>query len=419
MSSQTNNRLDYLDAVRGYALILGIIFHASLSFMPIFIGWAVMDISTSATIPVFALISHSFRMELFFLIAGFFSHMTFHRQGLSSFVKSRLVKLAIPFVIGWLILRPLLVSGWIMGAESMRGDANIAGALLQGFTSLNEFPNGFLVGTHLWFLYYLILLSVGMILLRNLITLSKPIKNNLAQLADHSVAWLCKYQLAILLLAIPTACCLWFMDGWGVDTPDKSLVPNIPVALIYGGFFLFGWLLHRQANLMEHFARLTWGKFALCIIASIVAVKLSAYQIQLSHSHYVLIKAAFMLSYAVLMWALIALTIGVCKRIFMHPSTFIRYIADSAYWLYLIHLPIVLWLQIAFAELPLHWSIKLVSICVLTLMLSIAFYDAFVRSTFVGAILNGKRKPRYLFKHNQKLKPGKSLATKDHQRLTE
>jgi glucans biosynthesis protein C len=252
MSSQNSNRLDYLDAVRGYALILGIIFHASLSFMPMFIGWAVMDISTSATIPVFVLISHSFRMELFFLIAGFFSHMTFHKQGLPRFVKSRLVKLAIPFVLGWLILRPMLVSGWIMGAESMRGDANIGGALVQGIKSLSEFPNGFLVGTHLWFLYYLLLISVSVILLRFIVAWSKPAKNILAPLADNTVAWICKSPFAISLIAIPTAVCLWFMDGWGMDTPDKSLLPTIPVMLIYAGFFIFGWLLHRQAELMQH-----------------------------------------------------------------------------------------------------------------------------------------------------------------------
>ena len=80
--SQSDARLDYLDAVRSFALILGVIFHASLSFMPIFIGWAVMDISTSNMVSTFLLINHSFRMELFFLIAGFFSHMKFHQQNL-------------------------------------------------------------------------------------------------------------------------------------------------------------------------------------------------------------------------------------------------------------------------------------------------------------------------------------------------
>jgi len=67
------HRLYYLDAVRAFALLLGIVFHASLSFTPMFLGWAVMDISTSPLVSTFMLVSHSFRMELFFLIAGFFS----------------------------------------------------------------------------------------------------------------------------------------------------------------------------------------------------------------------------------------------------------------------------------------------------------------------------------------------------------
>jgi glucans biosynthesis protein C len=111
-----------------------------------------------------------------------------------------------------------------------------------------------------------------------------------------------------------------------------------------------------------------------------------------------------MLSYGILMWSLISLTIGICKRIFMRPNTFIRYIADSAYWLYLIHLPIVIWLQIAFAELPLHWAVKLLSVCTIAILLSIVLYDAFIRSTFIGAILNGKRKPRILFKRSHTVK---------------
>src|SRR5690606_26739880 len=101
MPTLSNNRLDYLDAARAFALILGLIFHASLSFMPVCIGWAVMDVSTSPVVSWFVMISHSFRMELFFLIAGFFSHMSFHNQGLRRFTYSRLMRIAGPIVVGW------------------------------------------------------------------------------------------------------------------------------------------------------------------------------------------------------------------------------------------------------------------------------------------------------------------------------
>jgi len=98
-----------------------------------------------------------------------------------------------------------------------------------------------------------------------------------------------------------------------------------------------------------------------------------------------------------MMWSLVSLAIGLCKRLFFKPSRLVRYVADASYWIYLIHLPIVLWLQIAFAELQLHWLIKLVSISAITIVLSIIIYDGLIRSTFVGAALNGQRKPRFLF----------------------
>ena len=99
-----NPRLDYLDATRAFALVLGVVFHACLSFMPVFLGWAVQDVSTSPLVVMFMAISHSFRMEAFFLLAGLFSHLTFHRKGAGEFVRSRVLRIVVPFVIGWFIL---------------------------------------------------------------------------------------------------------------------------------------------------------------------------------------------------------------------------------------------------------------------------------------------------------------------------
>lgn len=397
MLSPNNARLDYLDAVRAFALILGVVFHACLSFIPIFIGWAVMDVSTSSMVSIFALVSHSFRMELFFLIAGFFGHMKFHQLGVKAFFKSRLVRIAIPFFLGWFLLRPLLVSGWMMGGESMRGEVNIIAALKNSFAGLGDLSNSFLVGTHLWFLYYLLLISASVVLLGYLLGLNKTVKRFLTSLADSVVLWLCHSRIALVIVAIPTAFLLWFMDYWGMDTPDKSLIPHIPVALLYGSFFLFGWLMHRQTALIEQFARITWSKILLSIASIIAAITLSQYEANLAHPHYLLLKMGFKLSYAIMMWSLVMLTIGVCKHLIKRESKTMRYLADASYWLYLIHLPIVIWLQITFAELPLPWAIKLISICVITITISLVLYDIFVRSTFIGKALNGKQKTRVLF----------------------
>jgi peptidoglycan/LPS O-acetylase OafA/YrhL len=320
--------------------------------------------------------------------------MKFHSAGVQQFLRSRLVRIAIPVIVGWFVLRPMLVSVWIIGAESMRGEANVLEALKAGFVSLAELPKEFLVGTHLWFLYYLLLISISLLLVRYLVGLHKPMKTGLTRLADRISHWICHSRLSIFVVAIPTAGCLWFMNHWGMDTPDKSLVPHPPVLLVYGGFFLFGWLIHRQGPLMEQFARITWVKLVLCILATMTTLFLSSFEMNAAHSQYVLIRIGFTFSYAVMMWSLVSLVIGLFQRTLDRPSKIVRYIADSSYWLYLIHLPIVIGLQIAFAEFSFHWSIKWVSISVLTIFLAILLYELFVRSTIIGATLNGKRKPR-------------------------
>jgi len=400
-TANLNSRLNYLDAVRAFALLLGIVFHASLSFVPVFIGWAVMDISTSSSILGFILVSHSFRMELFFLIAGFFSHMTFHRKGAGNFIGSRLMRIAIPFVAGWFILRPLIVSSWVMGGESMQGDVNVISGLKTGFQSLGQLPTDLLTGTHLWFLYYLLLITAIVLVLRTVISLMPGFYTSATIRADRIVAWLANSRFSWLAVSLPTAACLWYMNNWGMDTPDKSLVPQLPVLLVYSGFFGFGWLLHRQKGLIECFSRITRGGVALCIVSVGLTLVLSAYQTDRGHPDWNLIRAGFAISYAIMMWSLVALSIGLFKRFFDKPSRFVQYIADASYWLYLIHLPVVVWLQIAFAELPLHWSLKLMSISLLTIGISLVLYDLFVRSTLIGKTLNGSKKQSVLFRWGQ------------------
>lgn len=399
----TSKRLDYLDAVRAYALLLGIVFHASLSFMPIFIGWAVMDISTSDWIPIFVFISHSFRMPLFFLIAGFFSYRVFIQGDVSSFLKSRLMRLVAPFILGWLLLRPLMLSAWTMGAESMRGEVNIGDALLAGLDAFNGAAGGLFIGTHLWFLYYLILISISVIAVCCIINLHAPIKDRVGRFIDSGISWICGSYLAIFMTIVPTAACLWFMTHWGIDTPDKSLSPVPSVTFLYAMFFTFGWLLSRQPKLLDTLSIVTIWRVFLCALSIIAAVILSRFEAQLAHPDYMLIKLSFVVSYAAMMWSLIAITIGLAKRLFNRPSKTIRYVADASYWLYLIHLPMVIVLQVTVAELAFPWWLKLISICASTLLFSLLAYDIMIRPTWVGAMLNGKRKPGALFNYIKQL----------------
>src|SRR5262245_2969170 len=197
-------RFDYLDATRAFALLLGVVFHASLSFMPVFIGWAVQDVSTSRMVAMFITVSHSFRMETFFLLAGFFGHLTFHRKGASEFVRSRMLRIVVPFVVGWFILRPLIVSGWIMGSASLRRNVDVWASLVAGFQTLSSLPAGIFTGSHLWFLYYLAIITALVLIMRGLLAATGSWYGAMVRRADTFVAWLTNCPGSLLVLTVPT-----------------------------------------------------------------------------------------------------------------------------------------------------------------------------------------------------------------------
>lgn len=393
MNTSPSTRLHYLDATRAFALLLGIVFHASLSFMPVFIGWAVMDVSTSYIAGGFALISHTFRMALFFLIAGFFSAMVLHKTRTRDFLQSRAVRLGVPFIVGWLVLRPLLVSGWIAGGQSMRGDVDISASLLQGVASLTNLPNELFVGTHLWFLYYLILFTLSAIALRSCVLRNSAVHEATLTVGNKLVRFLAGAKSAPILLAVPTACCLWWMNHWGIDTPDKSLVPLWPVFCLYFGCFLIGWAFQHNRERFQVYSRLSLSNGVFALISISVLIALTPYESQPGYECYLWVKALFCLAYGITMWTLIPLTLGLCKKLFSSPKAWIGYLSDASYWLYLIHLPLVVALQIAVAELPLHWSVKLAAVCAGTVIIGLGLYEIGVRKTRLGRLLNGRKQP--------------------------
>lgn len=389
MKSHANHqRLFYMDGVRAFALLLGVVFHASLSFMPSFIGWAVMDISTSEFISVFILVSHSFRMELFFLVAGFFSCMALQRQSASRFFSSRAVRLGIPFVVGWFLLRPLLVAAWVIGGQSMRGEVDFSSGFSAGFTDVMQLSSGLFTGTHLWFLYYLMAITLTFLLIRYVLAKLQIIEtlNRLVNTLPANTASVLTVSAALVAI---TSFALWFMSAWGMDTPDKSLVPHLPTFAVYFLCFSVGWLLHNRSDIFHLFSQFSWALIVVVILAIVSTVYFSAFQGSYGTSNYNWYKCNFVMSYAVMMWGLVFASIAICKRVFAKAHRAVTYLSNASYWIYLIHLPIVLALQIAVAELEIGWLWKWAGVSIATIVISILSYELFVRKSPIGKVLNG------------------------------
>ena len=100
-------RLHDLDALRAFAMLLGIGLHGVLSFTTFApFGWAAVDRTEWSGFDTFFHAVHGFRMPLFFLLSGFFTAMLWRRRGLGGLLGHRSKRILLPLVLGSLLFVP-------------------------------------------------------------------------------------------------------------------------------------------------------------------------------------------------------------------------------------------------------------------------------------------------------------------------
>jgi peptidoglycan/LPS O-acetylase OafA/YrhL len=97
---------------------------------------------------------------------------------------------------------------------------------------------------------------------------------------------------------------------------------------------------------------------------------------------------------ALWMWLLTFGVTGISLRILDRPAPALRSLSDASYFVYLVHLPVVLWVGGGLVTLPLPAIAKASITIALSLALILAVYHVAVRSTAIGQLLNGRRYPR-------------------------
>lgn len=386
-----SQRFHALDAVRAFALLAGIALHATMSF---FAGLPAQDSSQSTTLAVTFYVLHIFRMSTFFLIAGFFAHMMLHRRGPRAFVKDRSKRILVPMIAGWVVFAPPAIVAVIWGLTRTFADqAPSEGDGLRG----EGFP--FL---HLWFLYYLCIFYVLALALRAYFDSLIDRDGRLRARIDKGVRIVLSSYAAPIVLAAPLFAVLYFDEAWrvwfGIPTPDTGFMPMLPAMVGFGTAFALGWLLHRQPDLLAAL-RKAWP-VNLGLAAALTLLCLMIVGAVPSTSDPTAIdgpawnRLVYTACYTASIWYWTFGVVGAALRFCSEASRGRRYLADSSYWLYLAHLPIVFFLQVLVMDLPVHWTIKFPLILGVAMTVLLVSYHYLVRPTFIGEILSGRKYPR-------------------------
>lgn len=241
-------RFHDMDALRAWAMSMGIVLHAAWIMIPGEAGAPATDASAGAFYEWMCLAIHTFRMQLFFVLAGFFACLLLRKRGQRRFLANRVMRIGVPLVLFWLILCPIMMfqynaaglnSGAIQSSSS-------AWQLTKDYFANITIANTMLL--HLWFLYYLFCVYAIAISARAVIRLV----DRRGQFRNASSRWFAVVitkRWNVFVLALISAPLLWVMNGcWGIEIGLNTLYPEWPGLLSYLTFFLIGWLIFRNVD---------------------------------------------------------------------------------------------------------------------------------------------------------------------------
>ena len=389
-------------------MLLGIVLHASLPYFSRIAGfesfWPADDDQSILLFLVFDFI-HTWRMPTFFLLAGFFAHLVLDRRSTSVFILDRLKRIALPLVLFGAVMAVIIPPIWVYGWYGSISPDVFRDALKerQDLDSSGELV------AHLWFLYYLLLMYAVLIALRSLgglwkartgIRFAAPL--SLGKYLGNAV-----YMRIPLLLMLGAVLLLLLRDG----NETKPVWPlNLPDVLYSMLFFFYGYGLYAQRELVDRFRGtatlvMLWALAVAVFLVHLVLIgAIDEMSKQGGNDETIefleLVGVVFYGASAVLFSVGL---VGAFEGFLRSPRPWVRWLADSSYWIYIIHLPVVVFLTFYLAHLDrqgwlkyltgFSWSaeLKFLVACVATGALGIVTYRYLVRYTPLGTLLNGKR----------------------------
>jgi len=380
--SLSNDRIVGLDAMRVMLALLGIFLHSGISYMLVFPGihipWSGPSAQTSLFYDWLVLWIHAFRMPAFFFLSGFFSYLIFKKVKLSGLSISRIKRVAIPFVVICLfpIVFGLVFQFFTPVKDHMMTVKNVMHAL-------ND------IGTF-WFLYYLFLFDVicfaVILLFKGIKEKASGFLKKMEKLGENKAFYIiCISCVIVLPIVLILSTSQWFV------TTDITMVPNAKLLLYYGMFFSLGWAVQTCFKSLITFSK----KYRYyLLIGSLVS---SILYIYLFHNLYPIygnfIQVIAVAFYSISGFSMLLGMTGFCLQTLRHRKSYVRYLADSSYWIYLSQIPIIILVQ----QLLEKVNIPVFEKYLITLLIATAFclltYQLLIRNRKIFRYIDGNRKP--------------------------
>lgn len=372
MSIPSPERRHDLDALRVFGCYLLFLFHVGMVFNPAPFFHVRNDESSLAFLIVCGFIG-LWHMPLLFLLAGWSAAASLRSRGVGAFVRERFHKLFVPLVAGCVLLVPIIKYLELRSGQDLnhRGlfvteevQASMRSVLPIDLPRAEPFEESFLTflpsfftqldrftWSHLWFVAYLLVFTL--VLLPVLAPLARrvPVERNLSR------AW---PYLPILPLALIQLTLRERFPG------PYNLYNDWANVAFYVTFLLCGFALAVAPGLGDAL-RAEWRRLlalGLAATAVLLGAVLGAFD-----STTVVLGAT-----AVAGWCFVASLLGFARERTRPAGARLRYLAESAFPIYVLHQPVVVVLAVGVVALPLGIAAKFALLLAASVTVTLGLY---------------------------------------------
>jgi glucan biosynthesis protein C len=381
-----------LDALRAATMVWVVVLHAGLAYtkVPILnLIWAVRDPSAHWAFDVICWWALGISSP-FFLMSGFFAADLYCSRGVRTFAVNRAKRILGPFLAAGMIVLPatyfVWVAGWLISERCTPRE------FLRMKYHERALQRNLFGPAHLWSLeYLLVLLGTFWIVLE--LRKAVPWRSTRLSLWADGLGERLTSGYRVLLLAAPTTLILWAGHRHvGLDAimdRQNSFVPDTYRLLHNAVFFAVGVILYRSRHLLGRLAAHSWVYLALAL--PVFAARGWLIDRDLSTPLVGPAGLALAATGALFTWLITFGFLGLALGAFNRPRPTVRYLADSSYWIYLCHLPIVGLMQVDLYGVQAPAVVKFALVLAVSLGLGLASYQGLVRYTLLGFWLHGRR----------------------------
>jgi peptidoglycan/LPS O-acetylase OafA/YrhL len=347
-------RLFFVDHLRAALVILVVLHHVALVYGASVQGYYYVeppftDPVAFRNLLVFALVNQAWFMGAFFLLAGYFAPGSFDRKGSGSFLKDRLIRLGIPLVVFYFVLGPISFIGWYLMPATLTGITTP----LTWQSFWQAYPDFLGLGP-MWFVALLLIFSFGYAawrwLTRNRTTSST------SESSPPTYLGIGVFILALALVSYLFRNIVPIGESVG-DFPTLAYLPQ------YLSFFAVGIVAYRRDWFRTLPGSMGVVGFVTAVLATILLFTLAfsgqIFSLELTEAMGNAMGDGHWQSTAYALWDSI-FAVGMClaaitffRRFFSGESGFGRFLSQQSYAVYIIHIPIIVFLVYALKEIDL------------------------------------------------------------------